>query len=114
MNSNPIFIIQRLSDFYTRQNNNKTLVLFTSSGNAVEKLIGFQLLDVRDNDVFSIIKDLSGKLSLINIENAIFIVNNQPCLFIQVRDESTVYCYLKHLGIAIAESLKSDNYYCYI
>lgn len=114
MDSDNLFIVQRLPDFYIRKNSEGTVMLLKSFSDVPDKLIGFRLLDCGSKDVLAVIKELSGQLCLINIENSVSVLNNEPCLFVYAQDEDAVYCCLKHFGMAIAEPLHSDGFYCYL
>lgn len=103
-------VLQRLPQFYhwyagsvgTRVEP-AALCNLINEKNREDNLIGLKLLSYPSPRSWEIMHKISQYLSAIDIVNSVIDIDHEPCLFVNSDDEAIALCYLKNLGIAIAE-----------
>lgn len=68
------------------------------------KLLGLKLLSHVGARARHVMQQLHLSLMEIQVESTIVEWEEEPCLFVSCRDESTVMCRLQNMGVVIAET----------
>lgn len=72
-------------------------------------LVALKLLSPDGENAWPVMRKFSQALSDIAVDSSVLECEGEPCLFVNLQDESAATCRLKNFGVAIAEPFSSQN-----